>query len=103
MPRSTRSLGGLLIVARQQTSTSGEVLGALVRVGGTNVLESPCERSGGASGGIMMAQSRTRKSLLNNKARKNLLESKAPVRLKQKSAQKRAMETKNPDFHYEEG
>lgn len=55
MPRSTRSLGVLLILARQQTSTSGEELGALVRVGGTNVLESPCGRSGGASGEIMMA------------------------------------------------
>lgn len=103
MPRSTRSLGGLLILARQQSSTSGEESGALARVGGTNVLESPFGRSGGASGGIMMTQSRTRKSRVNNKARRNLLVSNALVRPKQKSAQKRVVETKNPDVHYEEG
>lgn len=41
MPRSTRSLASLLILVGQQMSASGEVGGALVLVGCTNVLQSP--------------------------------------------------------------
>lgn len=41
MPRSTRGLAGLLILVGQQMSTSGEVWGYLILVGGADVLQSP--------------------------------------------------------------